>query len=113
MWRTKPSGFPLNQRQDLGRKQLPVTAAGGVASSISPAPVIYCLSLWLPLLGSIDHNLAIGILLEESHEKVPEGGLLIFMGFFAALKIHNQHQTAQNIPHKRKAHPQINNKRGY
>lgn len=67
----------------------------------------------MPLLSSIDHNLAIGILLEESHEKVPEGGLLIFMGFFAALKIHSQHQTAQNIPPKRKAHPQINNKRGY
>lgn len=107
------SGFPLNQKQDLGRKQLPVTVAGGAASSISPAPVIYCLSLWLPLLGSIDHKLAISILLKESREKVPEGSLLIFMGFFSAFKIHSQHQTAQNIPHKRNAHPQTNNKNGY
>lgn len=110
---TPKSGFPLNQREDVGRKQLPVTAAGGVASSISPAAVIYCLSLWLPLLHSIYHKLAISILLEESHEKVPEGALLIFMGFFSALKIHSQNQTAQNIPHKRKAQPQTNNKKGY
>lgn len=97
--------FLWTRNRILGRKQLPVTAAGGVASSISPAPLIYCLSLWLPLLGNIDHKLAISILLEESHEKVPEGGLLIFTGFFSALKIHSQHQTAQNISHKRKAHP--------
>lgn len=90
------SGFPVNWRQDLWRKQFSVIAAGHVASSVSAARVIYCLFLQLPVFSSIYHKLAISILLhplEGSHEKVPEVGLLIFMGFFSALKIHSQ-QTA-------------------
>lgn len=99
------SGFPLNRRQDLRRKQFSVIAAGGVASSISPARVIYCPFLRLPVFNSIYHKLAISSLLhplEGSHEKVPEASLLTFMGFFSAPKIHRQHQTAQNIAHKLK-----------
>lgn len=99
------SGFPLNWREDLWRTHFSAIAARGVASSISPACVIYCLSLSLPVLSSIYHKLAINIFLhplEGLHEKVPEIGLFIFMGFLSALKTHSLHQTAQNIPHKLK-----------
>lgn len=94
------SGFPLNWRQDLWRAQFSVIAA----NSISPARVIYCPVLRLPVFSSIYHKQAVSSLLRPlkgSREKVPEVGLLIFMGFFSAPKIHSR-QTAQNIPHNLK-----------